>query len=61
MGDTLNPPECDVGGDDACGMLCVAVSESLCMVRMENGTYLSGLGIAVPTVFCGATPALESA
>jgi hypothetical protein len=32
VGDTLNPPVWDVGGDDACGMLCVAVSESLCRV-----------------------------
>jgi hypothetical protein len=39
----------------------MAVSESLYAVRMEGGAYLSGLGIAVPTVFCGATPALESA
>jgi hypothetical protein len=28
VGDTLNPPECVVGGDDACGMLCKAVNST---------------------------------
>lgn len=29
--------------------------------RQGRGTHFSGLGIVVPTAFCGATPALERA
>jgi hypothetical protein len=43
--------------------------EECCETRVSQGcatashevAYFSGLGMAVPTVFCGVTPALERA
>lgn len=38
-----------------------AVGDEWSMTESVGDAYFSGLGIAVPTVFCGATPALDSA